>query len=173
MPRDPSVNPNRGSPDVLHGGEPRLTQEEIAAAFAASRAEHPGLVDENAALSALLAGSGRRVMDGSGLTFHSEGAYATIRYASGGCRWRVTLECQAVASVTASPEPLAAFGAALYRLRTARRWSLREAAQAAGVSVTTVMRAEQGRSVGLAQALGLAGAYGTTVGALLDGEVRT
>jgi hypothetical protein len=36
------------------------------------------------------------------------------------------------------------------------------------------MRAEQGRSVGLAQAVGLAGAYGTTVGALLDGaEGRT
>jgi hypothetical protein len=38
------------------------------------------------------------------------------------------------------------------------------------VSVTTVMRAEQGRSVGLAQAIGLASAYGTTVGALLDGD---
>jgi hypothetical protein len=40
--------------------------------------------------------------------------------------------------------------------------------------VTTVMRAEQGRSVGLAQAMGLAGAYGTTVGALPGGtEGRT
>ncbi len=35
-----------------------------------------------------------------------------------------------------------------------------------GVSVTTVMRAEQGRNVGLASA------YGTTVGALPGGEVR-
>jgi transcriptional regulator with XRE-family HTH domain len=72
------------------------------------------------------------------------------------------------------PEPLAAFGLALYRERAARRWSLRRAAREAGVSVTTVMRAEQGRNVGLAQAIGLAGAYGTTVGALLDGtEGRT
>jgi transcriptional regulator with XRE-family HTH domain len=71
--------------------------------------------------------------------------------------------------VTARPETLAAFGLALYRLRAARRWPLRRAAREAGVCVTTVMRAEQGRSVGLAQAMGLAGAYGTTVGALLDG----
>ena len=70
------------------------------------------------------------------------------------------------------PETLAGFGLALYRLRTARRWPLRRAAREAGVSVTTVMRAEQGRSVGLAQAMGLAGAYGTTVGALLDGDAR-
>jgi transcriptional regulator with XRE-family HTH domain len=76
--------------------------------------------------------------------------------------------------VTARPEVLAAFGLALYRLRAARRWSLRRAAREAGVCVSTVMRAEQGRSVGLAQAMGLAGAYGTTVGALLDGaEGRT
>jgi len=68
----------------------------------------------------------------------------------------------------------AGFGLALYRLRTARRWSLRRAAGEAGVSVMTVMRAEQGANVGLAQAVGLAGAYGTTVGALLDGaEGRT
>ena len=68
----------------------------------------------------------------------------------------------------------AGFGLALYRLREARRWSLRTAATAAGVSVMTVMRAEQGRNVGLAQAIGLASAYGTTVGALLDGaEGRT
>jgi hypothetical protein len=40
------------------------------------------------------------------------------------------------------------------------------------VSVTTVMRAEQGRSVQLVKAIGLAGAYGTTVGALLDGDDR-
>jgi hypothetical protein len=40
------------------------------------------------------------------------------------------------------------------------------------VSVTTVMRAEQGHSVQLAPAMRLASAYGTTVGALLDGEVR-
>jgi transcriptional regulator with XRE-family HTH domain len=72
--------------------------------------------------------------------------------------------------MTARPEALAAFGAALYRLRAARRWPLRRAAREAGVSVTTVMRAEQGRSVGLAQAIGLASAYGTTVGALLDGD---
>ena len=71
--------------------------------------------------------------------------------------------------MTARPEALAGFGAALYRLRAAREWSLRRAAGEAGVSVTTVMRAEQGRSVGLAQAIGLASAYGTTVGALLDG----
>jgi len=58
--------------------------------------------------------------------------------------------------VTARPEALAGFGAALYRLRAAREWSLRRAAGEAGVSVTTVMRAEQGRSVGLAQAVGLA-----------------
>jgi hypothetical protein len=38
------------------------------------------------------------------------------------------------------------------------------------VSVTTVMRAEQGRSVQLASAVGLASAYGVTVGALLDGR---
>jgi transcriptional regulator with XRE-family HTH domain len=76
--------------------------------------------------------------------------------------------------VTARPEALAAFGLALYRERAARRWPLRRAAEAAGVSVTTVMRAEQGRSVQLAPAIRLAGAYGTTVGALLDGaEGRT
>jgi transcriptional regulator with XRE-family HTH domain len=69
-----------------------------------------------------------------------------------------------------SPRVPAGFGAALYRLREARRWSLRAAAAAAGVSVTTVMRAEQGHSVGLAQAIGLASAYGTPVGALLDGS---
>jgi transcriptional regulator with XRE-family HTH domain len=72
----------------------------------------------------------------------------------------------------ARPEALAAFGLALYRLRAARRWSLRRAAREAGVCVSTVMRAEQGRSVGLAQAMGLAGAYGTTVGALLDGAAE-
>jgi transcriptional regulator with XRE-family HTH domain len=66
----------------------------------------------------------------------------------------------------------AGFGAALYRLRAGRRWSLRRAAGEAGVSVTTVMRAEQGRSVQLASVIRLASAYGTTVGALLDGEVR-
>jgi transcriptional regulator with XRE-family HTH domain len=76
--------------------------------------------------------------------------------------------------VTARPDPLAVPGLALYRLRAARRWSLRRAAREAGVCVTTVMRAEQGRPVGLLQAMGLAGAYGTTVGALLDGaEGRT
>jgi transcriptional regulator with XRE-family HTH domain len=75
------------------------------------------------------------------------------------------------ATVTARPEALAALGAALYRLRAARRWPLRRAAREAGVSVTTVMRAEQGRSVQLAPAMGLAGAYGTTAGALLDGAV--
>jgi transcriptional regulator with XRE-family HTH domain len=76
--------------------------------------------------------------------------------------------------VTARQEVLAAFGLALYRLRAARRWSLRRAAREAGVCVSTVMRAEQGRSVGMAQAMGLASAYGTTVGALLDGaEGRT
>lgn len=77
--------------------------------------------------------------------------------------------------MTSSPLPPAGFGAALYRLRAARRWPLRRAAAEAGVSAQTVMRAEQGRSVGLAQAIGLASAYGTTVGALLDGttEVRT
>jgi transcriptional regulator with XRE-family HTH domain len=68
----------------------------------------------------------------------------------------------------------AGFGLALYRLREGRRWSLRRAAGEAGVSVMTVMRAEQGANVGLAQAVGLAGAYGVTVGALLDGaEGRT
>ena len=74
--------------------------------------------------------------------------------------------------MTARPETLAAFGAALYRLRAARRWPLRRAAREAGVSVTTVMRAEQGRNVQPATAVRLAGAYGTTVGALLDGAVR-
>jgi transcriptional regulator with XRE-family HTH domain len=73
--------------------------------------------------------------------------------------------------VTARPEPLAAFGLALYRLREARRWSLRRAAGEAGVSVMTVMRAEQGANAGQA-AVGLAGAYGTTVGALLDGAAE-
>jgi transcriptional regulator with XRE-family HTH domain len=76
-------------------------------------------------------------------------------------------------AVTARPEMLAGFGLALYRLRTARRWSLRRAAEAAGVPVMTVTRAEQGANVGLAQAVGLAGAYGTTVGALLDGDAGT
>jgi transcriptional regulator with XRE-family HTH domain len=74
----------------------------------------------------------------------------------------------------ARQETLAAFGLALYRLRAARRWPLRRAAREAGVCVTAAMRAEQGRSVGLAQAMGLASAYGTTVSALLDGaEGRT
>jgi transcriptional regulator with XRE-family HTH domain len=74
--------------------------------------------------------------------------------------------------VTASPRVPAGFGLALYRLRAARRWSLRRAAGEAGVSVTTVMRAEQGRSVQLASAVGLASAYGVTVGALLDGTTE-
>ena len=71
--------------------------------------------------------------------------------------------------MTACPETLAGFGVALYRLRAARSWPLRRAAEAAGVSVTTVMRAEQGRSAVLA-AIGLAGAYGTTAGALPGGD---
>ena len=74
--------------------------------------------------------------------------------------------------MTPGPDPLAALGPPLYRLREARRWSLRAAAAAAGVPVTTVMRAEQGRSAVLA-AVGLASAYGTTVGALLDGTEGT
>jgi hypothetical protein len=53
--------------------------------------------------------------------------------------------------VTARPETLAAFGLALYRLREARRWPLRRAAR---------------------QAIGLAGAYGTTVGALPGGAAE-
>lgn len=69
--------------------------------------------------------------------------------------------------MTGRPEVPGGFGLALYRHRADRKWSLRHAA-AAGVSVMTVMRAEQGRNVGLAQALGLASAYGTTVGELLD-----
>jgi transcriptional regulator with XRE-family HTH domain len=73
--------------------------------------------------------------------------------------------------MTGRPVPPAAFGAALLRHRRARGWSLARAGLAAGVSVMTVTRAEQGRNVGLAQAVGLAGAYGTTVGALLDGDV--
>jgi len=68
--------------------------------------------------------------------------------------------------------PPAAFGAALLRLRRARGWSLARAGLAAGVSVMTVTRAEQGANVGLAQAVGLASAYGTTVGALLDGAAE-
>lgn len=71
--------------------------------------------------------------------------------------------------MTARPEALAAFGAALYRLRAARRWPLRRAAREAGVCVPAVMRAEQGRSAVLA-AIGLASAYGTTVGALPGGD---
>jgi len=76
--------------------------------------------------------------------------------------------------VTSSPRVPAGFGPALYRLRADRKWSLRRAAAEAGVSVTTVMRAEAGRSVQLAAVVGLASAYGVTVGALLDGtEGRT
>ena len=71
--------------------------------------------------------------------------------------------------MTSSPGVPAGFGPALYRLRTARRWSLRRAAAEAGVSVTTVMRAVVGCSVQLASVVGLAQAYGVTVGALLDG----
>jgi transcriptional regulator with XRE-family HTH domain len=71
------------------------------------------------------------------------------------------------------PNPPAAFGDALYRLRRARRWSLAQAAVAAGVSVTTVARAEQGGNVGLAQALGLAGAYGVSIDGLLGGDGET
>ena len=61
----------------------------------------------------------------------------------------------------------AAFGVSLWRLRRDRGWSLRQAGRAAGVSPMTVARAEQGGNVGLAQALGLAGAYGVSLGALL------
>jgi len=71
--------------------------------------------------------------------------------------------------VTTSPRVPVGFGPALYRMRMARRWSLRRAAGEAGVSVTTVMRAERGCSVQLASVVGLASAYGATVGALLDG----
>ena len=75
--------------------------------------------------------------------------------------------------MTARPETLAAFGLALYRLRTDREWSLRRAAREAGVSVTTLHRAEQGRNVQPLTAVRLASAYGTTVGALLDGAEAT
>ena len=71
--------------------------------------------------------------------------------------------------MTSSPGVPAGFGPALYRLRAARRWSLRRAAAEAGVSVSTVMRAEAGCSVQLVSVVGLASAYGVTAGALLDG----
>lgn len=71
--------------------------------------------------------------------------------------------------MTSRPAPPAAFGAALYRLRKDRGWSLRQAGLAAGVSVMTVTRAEKGFNVALAQAVGLAGAYGTTLDTLLGG----
>lgn len=74
--------------------------------------------------------------------------------------------------MTSRPEVPAGFGDALYRLRKARGWSMLRAAGAAGVSTSVVARAEAGGNVGLAQAIGLASAYGTTVGALLDGEAR-
>jgi transcriptional regulator with XRE-family HTH domain len=75
-------------------------------------------------------------------------------------------------TVTARPVVPAAFGDALSRLRRERGWSLKQAGMAAGVSVMTVSRAEQGHNVGLAQAVALAGAYGTTVGTLLDGPAE-
>jgi transcriptional regulator with XRE-family HTH domain len=59
----------------------------------------------------------------------------------------------------------AASGDALWRLRRERGWSLAQAGMAAGVSVMTVSRAEQGRNVGLAQAV----AYGVSPGGLLGG----
>jgi transcriptional regulator with XRE-family HTH domain len=69
----------------------------------------------------------------------------------------------------ARPVVPAAFGDALFRLRRARGWSLAQAGMAAGVSVMTVSRAERGGNVGLAQAVALAGAYGVSLGGLLDG----
>ena len=68
-----------------------------------------------------------------------------------------------------APVP-AAFGTNLHHHRTTRRWSLHRAANAAGVSVMTVTRAETGHSVGLKYALALAAAYGTTLDALVDQE---
>lgn len=86
----PEENPNipRG---LLHGGEPRPTQEEIAASFAVKRAEHAELVDEDRFLRGLLARHAREPDDG-GLVFHSGEACATVRYTTPAGRWRLTLE---------------------------------------------------------------------------------
>lgn len=75
--------------------------------------------------------------------------------------------------MTPPPEVPAGFGAALYELRKARGWSMLRAAGAAGVSTSVAARAEAGGNVGLAQAVGLASAYGATLGALLDGAAES
>ena len=71
-----------------------------------------------------------------------------------------------------APAVPAAFGDALFALRRDRGWSLKRAGLAAGVSVMTVTRAEQHENVGLAAAIALAAAYGTTLGELLGGQAR-
>lgn len=62
------------------------------------------------------------------------------------------------------------FGRRLQREREARHWSLREAAEKAGVAAATIMRAEQGRDVALSNAIAFAAAYGVSMDALLAGS---
>ena len=59
------------------------------------------------------------------------------------------------------------FGLRVGRERTTRRWSMQQLADKAGVSVSTVSRAERGNDVWLACAVRLAAALGVPLAALV------
>ena len=83
-PRNPATH--------LHGGEPRLSSDEISARLAASRAANPELAAEFAELRALISGSGREPGRGTCLTFTGEGATAHIGWTGPRGRFVLTLE---------------------------------------------------------------------------------
>ena len=77
--------------DVLHGGEPRPTSEEIAAEFAKSDAKHTRLLDEIVLLNELLIGSGRE-LSGQCTAYGRYGTTYEVFYTTATGRWKLTLE---------------------------------------------------------------------------------
>jgi transcriptional regulator with XRE-family HTH domain len=61
----------------------------------------------------------------------------------------------------------AVFGRRLQREREARRWSLREVAEKAGLNASTVMRIEAGNDASFSSAITLTRLYGLSLDALL------
>ena len=60
------------------------------------------------------------------------------------------------------------FGRRIQRLREARHWSLRDAAEKCGfAAASTIMRAEQGSDVALSSAIAIAAMYGVPLSVLL------
>ena len=64
-------------------------------------------------------------------------------------------------------EDIAAFAARAGKMRAARGWTLRQAAEQCGLNASTVLRAEQGRDVVPSNALLLANGYGLPLGDML------